>query len=530
MTLRTKRLSIVDQTLSRHYVRVCLCFPFSSAGDVSAATIQIKSGLLTTLRQFPYLAGTVRTTQAQPTDGSVTLSFSDQVEDVHEPLFVVKMQLSLEDPCYDDLVQTGIPPAAIPRSRFGALPDHPNLEDPSPVLGVCVSFIRGGLVLTLYSQHSVIDGRGLGYFIEELAANVRASDEAQDTYTWSDCNLLLCPPDGLRRYLHMRDVRAKEKSILHGLEKDDEARDQINTYATDISPRLANAVCPEFQSSNVIPPPLSSAPQAIPKANVFVFNAAALRQLRDSVARFWHSADDPGRFPRTEKVPVFPNIIISTWDALASLIWIHVTRSRFSEDESRNLMTRFGFTIDCRKRLSFALPDRFMGNAALYTYAEFPMSEFTKPGSLPFELFARVALHIRFTNMHFTKTAVDDRLAYFAKQRLLQPPGNAINSTFGPDVFMTSWQDMGGSANFGIQGTLDQPAHSLRSYEPGMPTFIRKPGCVPTDGGIILLPRRKLSNQPDDAPFEVVVQLRNGNMDRLIKDAGFMSYIQRVIT
>ena len=532
MVVKTKRLSIVDQTLCRHYVRVCLCFPFSSSGDQVTATRQIKTGLLATLRQAPYLAGSIRFDPSCPSSRAVLLTYPDTVDDINEPVFSVKRHESPEDAVYDDLVEKGVHPAQLLGSDFGpGLPDSPDLNVPSPPLGVCVNFIRGGLIITIYSQHSVIDGRGLGYFIDDFASNVRAAGVADVA---EERKRFWGPLDCLWRILDYWTGRSRpQANDKHGrirVEGDDSARDLLTRSSSNLSTSISKPTCPEFTPIDHTSPPLAcNITKPDTKAHIFVLDTSSLRRLRDRIASFWHDADDSSRGCLKEKIPVFEDLVVSTWDAIAALIWIYVTRARFRKRPLLSPMVKFGFTIDCRRRLPVSLPERFMGNAALYTYAEFPTSEFTDPTDVPFEVIAKAALHIRFANIHFGKTAVQDRLAYLSQLPTQDTPGNAIRSTFGPDVFMTSWQEMGSNANFGIHGTMDDTLEGLRSHEPGMPTFMRKPGCAPTDGGIILLPRRKLSKVQDDAPFEVMVQLRGDHMECLLGEEGFMEHVQRVI-
>lgn len=157
----------------------------------------------------------------------------------------------------------------------------------------------------------------------------------------------------------------------------------------------------------------------------------------------------------------------------------------------------------------------------LYTFAETTISSLQDYDSL--KSLARAAHSIRQAREDFTPKEMEKRFAFIETLRENQRLPCSINFVHGPDVFMNSWERIAPEADFNIVGTtgndIEQRLKDLdldmEAYQPGMAAFIRKPGCEPTDGAVIVMPRRGWKNSDGGAPYEMLIQLESDDMRRL---------------
>lgn len=110
-------------------------------------------------------------------------------------------------------------------------------------------------------------------------------------------------------------------------------------------------------------------------------------------------------------------------------------------------------------------------------------------------------------------------LAFFASKIPIKDTEPALRFRFGPDIYITSWMNFGADWNWGIPGTTSHK-----------PEFLRKVKERSSDGGIIILPRRREVDGEVEKPYEVLIRLATEDMDRLEnEEGGLKSWAERVV-
>lgn len=159
---------------------------FPDQNNAEAAILALDDGLRLTLQKLPFLAG--KLSLVDDNSGRLQLLYPFDVMDrvATEGLFSAK-QISIDDfdHPYEELKRAGMPPSAFKSATF--LPDdfanYPAVpasgegicdfkRGEAPVMRVQACFIPGGLVLSIYVHHSVLDFHGISTFWETFSANV----------------------------------------------------------------------------------------------------------------------------------------------------------------------------------------------------------------------------------------------------------------------------------------------------------------------------------------------------------------------
>ncbi|KAF1972889.1 hypothetical protein BU23DRAFT_390486, partial [Bimuria novae-zelandiae CBS 107.79] len=160
----------------RMHIRQLLFSEFSDPALAQDAAKALRTGLTRTMQQFPFLAGSLRLADAKM--DRVSLQYPDSISDgVIDQIFTVSYdQVENPDLEFAKMETAGFLPLPIWGDVFcpKLLRSYPGLEDefavrlvsfnkgvPVPVLAAQATFVRGGLVLSVYAHHSAIDGTGL---------------------------------------------------------------------------------------------------------------------------------------------------------------------------------------------------------------------------------------------------------------------------------------------------------------------------------------------------------------------------------
>jgi hypothetical protein len=185
MDMGTKQLhlSVIDQTMYRSYIRIIMIFPFPDSNKIVLAQKALKTGLHATLTHWPYLAGTIG-----PVDqaGNLLVTYSDQITDTEESRTFASSHLEDYPFSYAELKEEAFPPSKIRIENWvpDALRNQQGIASPLaegrlgmtsalPILSVQAFLIYGGLVLSFYIHHTIMDGGGFSAFSSRLAENVR---------------------------------------------------------------------------------------------------------------------------------------------------------------------------------------------------------------------------------------------------------------------------------------------------------------------------------------------------------------------
>ncbi|KAF2185590.1 hypothetical protein K469DRAFT_726702 [Zopfia rhizophila CBS 207.26] len=461
-------LSITDQVAVRAYIRNLLIFPFPDPNQAEDAIRVLKDGLQVTLSQLPYLAGTLG--PADPQAGKIPLSYTDDIPDI-STLFdysVGKDSLKwIQEnwPNYEELREAGMPPSMFPGKTFAprSLRNLDGMESTIaegkatfngfavPVMGTQAFFIPGGLVLSIYVHHSVVDGTGLSVFYKRFSENVRLRRSGQA-------------------------LRPEDHST---------PRRQVDTRTS--TPRLGHPApaCPPY-TTRKFDYAKTLAPDTKCSGKLFIIRAARIRDFRDSLT---------GSVKTNTKLTVF--------NVLAALVWIHVTRARAPHLKGYE-ETNAGIAVDVRRKLKPALDKEYMGNMAIYTKATLPIEDFVAEERVTNTTLIPVIQSINTSISNVDNEWVKDHLSFFSTVPKFDDVSLGLHFSFGTDLFITSWM------NFGAEHEWDIPGTTSRK-----PEFIRKPHSA-EDGGVLIMPRR----YEEDAPYEVLIQLANEDMARLLNEVG----------
>lgn len=476
------QLSQLDQIVLRVYVRQLLVFPFSDLNLRKDAQTVLATSLFATFKRFPFLAGTVEI--ADPATGALTVKYprGDDEESVWQRLTV--NDVDLDDLDYQTLCKEGVPPSRLPADALCpfVLRSHPGVDDqyaevltsfskrqPIPVFAAQINFIRGGLILSAYTHHSVVDGTGIAKIYQVWSSYTRNWNDGLDVPDQTEAPKL----DDARLALNALAVGAKEMHL------------------------------PEFRcQDDPVSPPMRDVAYKI-SAKLLVFSAATISAFAASLS-------------------FVTNVRISQFTALCTLVWCHVTNARREAMEAKRIATTtLGTAIDHRKRVGNLLPDDYLGNCANGMIVHLPLSTMPKSDEMDAEHMAPAALALS-----SALAAID--LDWF-RARLLEVSKREISSKWilnldtqnGPDLFITSWQHIGADDEWAIPGTTKS--------EDGQewlcrPTAIRKPHNL-WEGGMQILPRRK----GDVAPYEIPLCLEEEEMERALHGLREGKWVERVI-
>ncbi|KAF2089778.1 hypothetical protein K490DRAFT_62652 [Saccharata proteae CBS 121410] len=459
--------------MTRGYVRILFCFPFPEVSKWSAATAQIKKGFRATLQRWPYLAGTIGPVVNSRPSRKIEIRYRDEFTDIGSAAFAVKRYWQDSDMPwqYETLSRTGMPPSdgVLHGTMLSPLPD---IADPtmfSPVCAVQANFIEGGLILSVYYHHAVMDGTGGRQFYHVLADNIRTSGKSGPNKPEDPSTKRLVVP-------HRASLTSKELPIF-----------------------------PDYDFSG--PPGTSSGEVA---SRIFTFSSARISGLKEAVlSRIRRDSVDSSE-PRWA----------STFDCLAALIWTYVTRAR-SHHVHTNTHTKLGVAVNIRSKIEPSLPDNYFGNAAMSAPAETTFKQLADSNQDVLECIAHAALTIRRAINSVDNNYVQQRLALFASVADVSAPPVAILKALnlagnpGTGLYITSWAEFGADADFGIEGTTE-----------GCAEWIRKPLCG-DEGGNIVLPRR--GGMKGNANWEVLVQVRRLEMRRLASEGELGGWAERIV-
>lgn len=161
-------------------------FKFPDQTEAEAAIKALTDGLRLTLRRFPFLAGTLSLIDQEA--GKLGLNYPTQItdEDLHKLLQHKQIPCDEKFPyTYEQLRRDGMPSSAFHAAMFvpDDFVDFPGIPEfgegqvdfnvsDAPVMRLQACFIPGGLVLSMYIHHSVLDFSGNATFWTAFSANV----------------------------------------------------------------------------------------------------------------------------------------------------------------------------------------------------------------------------------------------------------------------------------------------------------------------------------------------------------------------
>ena len=508
-------LSFLDQQPHiRVYGRYYIIFSFPDLSHAEAAAKALHTGFKEVLRRFPYLAGTVCTTDTTHKGLEVLFPCPLDLEAEASRVFTVSLDNATNASYdYDEMQKTHFLPELFPAKDFcpALIKHHPSLEegdhfaqgfthrekDSLPTFAAQATFIPGGLVLSVWFHHPVIDGSGNARIQEVWSAAVRGLTE--------------CNQDGGRNgdsYISKADDSTSDASL---------ARAALASLAREPTPRDL-ATCStqgDLTRENIKEKvgPLRKTPYKV-ITKLFRFRKSAISQLSSTVSGL------------NKKYT-------SHFAALAGLIWASVIQARLpSLIASGNTKSTLAVVIDLRKHVQapFSSPD-YLGNLVLSETPTWSFDEqlgdqvdndvgflakaspgYQRNGRIPTASAPRLSMDT--SDLAIFVSKISDSVAkvnheWVATQfhRVITEPGSTQQALLvypnGPDLYITSWQHMGVDREWCIPGAGDT-----------QPTAIRRAAWT-FEGGIVVLPRKKDRADREPEPYEAMVSLAEDDMKAL---------------
>ena len=477
------QLSSIDHCMPRAYVRTCLAFTVGPQQDVHEQIQKLNSFVKRTVHAVPYLAGyVVPSKQSDGRTDAQEIHVSD-VDVANYPDIVTSYRLrdaiASEYPTYAILKEKRLPPSVIKPDLVSDL--RTDIDgDHEPVFRVQANPLDGGLIVAVYVHHCVTDGTGFGKLMSgdllHSAASLDCSPDpndspAHDHYVSHVCNTLLANS-------------AREES---------EQRSRLSRgHDSDYRTKRHLVEARELRSSTD-----SKAPPG--QGCVFSFATAKLEALKRDMTQFLNSSIHNCKPP-----------FISLHDVLQTVLWHHMTKARMGslKPEHYIIKSDLFIPVNLRSKINPPLTDAFLGCAVDSARASLPLVHLAQSGP---NALAHTALSIRAAiaqvNDDFIRECITLANTSADVKDLL---ATNMSRGIGADMYITSWEKLGlYDSNLGM--------------DLGGPDWVRKPHSR-DPGACIVLPKHKHRDF-----YEVVVQLRSEDMERLLVDNEFMGLVEHTI-
>jgi hypothetical protein len=475
-------LSFLDQQPHiRNFGRTLTIFPFTDVRRPPLAFDTLRKGLASTFEHSPHLAGTLSVPDA--TTGQLRLEYPRHIDVHHEAKRVFNDSFDVATEAsfaYSALSAVHFEPSLFPAEVFcpKLLANHPGLDagDPYamgrtsfangvalPVMAAQVTFIPGGLVISLWMHHSVSDGLGASKLYE----------------MWS------------------RDVRERRVGrFATAIQEGDKGPDVGPDNKLEIARALDN-----LARTSTLEPQISAQEPTTATLHGLPYDVNA------ALFRFTHSTI----VNLSVQLSSLTQIRISAFAALAALLWAHAIRARRIPPAFPT--STLAVVVDLRSRLGAPFTDpNYTENCVLCAKptCDIP-SSLPTIGPLTAADIAPLASIISTSLTGYTADVIKARLATLIKSTTSPPAIDCQDLRFanGPDLYITDWRRLGLDNEWDIPGTGSSK-----------PVAIRR-ACWKGEGGIVVLPRRK----GEDADWEAMVSLEEGDLARLragLKDGGWL--------
>ncbi|EMD67330.1 hypothetical protein COCSADRAFT_82931 [Bipolaris sorokiniana ND90Pr] len=499
-------LSFLDrQSHIRIYGRYYIVFPFPDTKHANEAIDSLRMGFEEVLKRFPYLAGTIN----MPFIASDCLQvlFPDSIDPEEEAARVFTVNLdetANTDYHYYALERTYFSPENLPAKVFcpALIKNHPGLDDddpyaermtnlkrgPLPAFAAHATFIPGGLVLSVWFHHAITDGAGNARILEVWSAAVKSLNKnAQET----EPSRISSEPITTHNAIDLNLARGDLDTLARGLNVE-----PTNPQAEKVLGRSANS--------------LHELPYKV-VTKMFRFPSSVIISLSKAMSQ------------HTEKH-------ISHFASLAGVVWANIIQARLPKFITiGNTKSTLAVIVDLRKHLPepFSSYD-YLGNLVV---SKMPTWDLFESGNsitcqnvsietdledevehamlLPTISVARLQISTQnlasfITDINDAVHGVDEKWIGRKFNQILADPVQTDQSVLkfsnGPDLYVTSWQHMGADREWCMPGTVD-----------AQPAAIRRAAWV-SEGGIVVLPRKRDIEGRKPAAYEVLVSLAEEDM------------------
>ncbi len=468
------QLSSIEHCMPRAYIRICFAYRVPDERRLEEAKAGLRAFVKKIVDAKPYLAGEVVGAKALgPRTSQAEIRFTTSGY-LNYPIVEVQTLLNSDGTSieYDELDEAGLPPSRLRPEEVSALPPNVDPQKSSPVLRVRANLVKGGLIVSFYLHHCISDGTGFDL--------LTSGDVLDDGFTF-------CGPPASGDL----DISALEHRLKTFAQQKTFIREKLSTAPADLQRNR------QIEARRLDQPAMLANPPG--RGCVMMISASKISALID---RF--NNDDTSRLP----------LYHTTSSVLMALLWRHMTCARKpSIQHNTDVRTsKLLVPVNVRKRLKEPLPEGYFGAAVDFGKAELDIDLLTDLAGMQLDQISHIIRRavvdvddayvrqlIAFANAADTGTDVHDIQA------------SNMDRVNGGDMYITSWL------------TLRSYQHDL-GMGLGGPDWVRKPWSR-DPGSCIILPRRS----PTPEYYEVVVQMTESDMGRLLEDKEFMSYITRVI-
>ncbi|KID98720.1 Chloramphenicol acetyltransferase-like domain protein, partial [Metarhizium majus ARSEF 297] len=402
------KLTPLDQVESRFILPLVLVFNMSSPALGRGPLLRdLETSLANTIGEMAFLAANVVPECEE--QGTIQLEISDDDAGV----WFHSQELPEMD--YHALERREFPPGEFPLLALMPEPRVHDAEQKSPVLTVLATFIAGGLLLTLNSHHSVMDGAGMLTLAMTLAKHMAALSDGR----------LIAPEDSFPE-------EALDRSNVFGC-GGKEVGDFPNyrtsqTYRCAVERELVEAAVSGRQHHHHHHHQHPRLP-LLQKLNLshWFISAESMRAMRDA-------ALPPPPPPPSEGLPLLTDNTI-----LCAVLWRHISRARRLSCRgivSSSLVN----TVNVRRRLDPPLPLEYPGNAVVHakTSAATADVESTEPGML-----YKMAKQITDAIEWWTSERVWELVGAIESSAVVNKVEPNMDNFQGPDLEVTSTAAMG---------------------------------------------------------------------------------------
>ena len=467
-------LSSIEHCMPRAYIRVCMAYRMPESADLTAVMERLNAFTRKLVDAKPYLAGWVVSSYSETQVGFPVIRFTEQ-DFLEYPEVQVRHFSHEEVPyTYDELDKMGMPPSVLRPDLVSALPEGTD-EDCAPIFRMQANVVAGGIVVSVYLHHCISDGAGLGFLVSGRVL--------KDDFTF-DRHRIKMYPGGPSLNTRLERFAAKKSTVRQKLSYSD--------------PHLT--LDRHLSWRSVQKPSISTHKTRTPgRGCILAFPRARLETLKTLLSR---SAS--------------PNFV-SSMDPLHALLWIHMTLARLpSLTDPSVTQSKLLIPVNLRGSNKFADPvsTSYFGAAVDFAEAQLPLSRFTSYTDHDPTPLCSAAIAIRHA-IERVDEAYTRQLIALARRPdpdidVRDLMASNMNRTNGADMYITSWSKL-------------KLYDSTLELGLGKPEWVRKPWSRDPGSCVVL---------PDDGrreEIEVLVQMTEEDMERLLGDEMFMQFVKRII-
>lgn len=475
-----------------------LCFPCNTSNVQQVADF-LRAGFIKTIQQMPFLAGKLAREEQPPKAGRMKLTYPD---DGHIELGFSVNDLTRKPEVwsisYEELRHQQMPIRQL-RPEVLVPPGGYEVLASSPIQAQA-NFIPGGCLLGICLNHGFLDGLGGAMIVGAWAKCCKDLQNGTGSVASSDLQELNLP--------------LGDQKTLHGSEGSlDQFGDKRISIPLELPEILQDSTAPRseeaaklredrtlWQLLGLQMPPVDAtaiqrpASERTMVSGVFTASPDSISSLKAESTPFHAEGDEEGA-----------KAFVSSFDAIAALVWRSVLRARSLDLENREeLRTRLRIPVNMRQILG--IPHDYLGNVLLNSVTEMPLNEL-----LSESLGRQVAPKIR-SSLVLSRDA--GRALDALKLSFVLPDLSARLPLFRDvtkqDLVFTSWQDLPYYKH--DWGPMFGPSGNAEFFR--LPHGYLKGVCA-------LGPKKSTSDE-----VEVIINLEQAQMNRLRNDVEFVKYFE----